>query len=72
MFKVYDSYSNIIECEILFTFEENNKKYIVYLDEFENILASFYEVKENKLILIPIRDDEDFDRVDREILKRSS
>ena len=70
MFKVYDIDNNAIECEILFMFEENDKKYIVYLDNLDNILASFYEIDGDKLILSPIYDDNDFDIVDREIMKR--
>ena len=70
MFKVYDINGNAIECEILFMFEENMKKYIVYLDDLDNILASFYEIDGDKLILSPIYDDYDFDIVDKEIMKR--
>lgn len=70
MFEVYDINGNAIECELLFTFTENGKNFIVYLDNSENILASFYEVRDDKLVLSPITDEEDFDIVDKEIMKR--
>lgn len=71
MFKVYDIYNNCINCEALFTFSRNNKNFIVYLDDSEDILASFYEIIDNKMVLTPITNDDDFDIVDEEIKKRS-
>ena len=71
MFKVYDIDNKEIECELLFRFEKNNKNFIVYLDSDENILASYYEIRDDKLIISPINDEKDFDIVDEEITKRS-
>ena len=65
MIEIYDKDNKKIECEILFTFEENNKQFIVYIDNEENILSSYYELKDNKLILTPILDDKDYDIVDK-------
>ena len=46
--KLYDELGQVIECEILFTFERNNKNFVVYFDlNTEDIIASFYEVREN-------------------------
>ena len=70
LFKVYDINNNVIECETLFTFTDYGRNFIVYLDDKDDILASFYEIRGEKTILFPITDDRDFDIVDREILKR--
>ena len=41
--KLYDELGQVIECEILFTFERNNKNFVVYFDlNTEDIIASFY------------------------------
>ena len=31
--KLYDELGQVIECEILFTFERNNKNFVVYLSD---------------------------------------
>lgn len=69
---LYDSDGNVIECEILFTFKRNNKNFVVYFDlNTEDIIASFYEVREDGWYIYPITLEEDFDIVDEEIIKRS-
>lgn len=70
MFKLYDWEDNVIECEYLFTFDSDGKHFIVYLDKNEDILASFYKLEGDKIIIYPIENDEDFDIVDKEIAKR--
>lgn len=73
MIEIRDTYDNIIKCKILFTFYINHKNFIVYLDEEQNILASFYEkMDENTIKIYPIKNDDDFDIVDREINRRCS
>ena len=70
--KLYDELGQVIECEILFTFKRNNKNFVVYFDlNTEDIIASFYEVRENNWYIYPITLEEDFDIVDEEIIKRS-
>lgn len=70
MFNIYDINNKKIECEILFTFTKNNKNFIVYYDDEQEILASYYIINEDKTIISPITDDIDFDLVDEEINKR--
>ena len=65
MIEVYYKDNKKLECEVLFTFDSNNKQFIVYMDEEENILSSFYEIKDNKLVLTPITSDLDYDIVDK-------
>lgn len=65
MIEIYDKNNKKLDCEILFTFEENNKQFIVYMDQEEDILSSYYEVEDDKLIITPIISDEDYDIVDK-------
>ena len=65
MIEVYYKDNKKLECEVLFSFDSNNKQFIVYMDEEENILSSFYEIKDNKIILTPITSDLDYDIVDK-------
>lgn len=57
MFNLYDEDGNTVECECLFTFDDAGKKFIVYHDNDDNILASFYKVEGDKMIISPIIDD---------------
>lgn len=70
MFKVYDQNNKPINCEIIFTFQNNSKNFIVYRDDEDDILASYYTPVGEKAIITPITDDNDFDLVDKEIEKR--
>ncbi len=70
MFSVFDCDGREYKCNFLFNFEHNNKNFIVYSDNDDDILASFYEVSEGKIIISPIYDDNDFDIVDQEIARR--
>ena len=70
MFKVYDKNNKEINCQIIFTFEKDNKNFIVYYDEEKDILASYYKLEGEKAIIFPITDDKDYDLVDQEIKKR--
>ena len=65
MIEVYDKYNKKLECEILFTFKDNNKQFIVYMDKEDDILASYYEIEDDKLIITPITSDLDYDIVDK-------
>lgn len=67
MFNVFDELNNKIECEVLFTFNENNKNFIVYKDSDGDILASYYESYKDKIVVLPITDDNDYDIVDKKL-----
>lgn len=69
MIEVYDVNNKKMKCEVLFTFERENKKFIVYKDKEDDILASYYKSEGDKLILIPISEDKDYDLVDMELEK---
>ena len=69
MIEVFDVNHNIIKCELLFIFEKDNKNFIVYKDEQDDIIASYYQKIDNKFIIIPIVDEDDFDIVDMELEK---
>ena len=69
MIEVYDINNQKIKCEFLFTFEKDNKKFLVYKDKQDDILASYYKKEDDKLIIMPITDDADYDIVDIELEK---
>lgn len=69
MIEVYDRDNRVIKCEILFTFEKDNKKFVVYKDKEDEILASYYKENGDKYILEPIMDEKDYDLVDIELEK---
>lgn len=69
MIEVFDINNKLIKCELLFTFEKNNKHFIVYTDNEDDILASYYKKLDDKLIIMPITDDEDYNLVDIELEK---
>lgn len=69
MIEIYDINNQKIKCELLFTFEKNNKKFIVYKDKEDDILASYYEKKDDKVMIMPITNEEDYDLVDIELEK---
>lgn len=69
MIEIYDMDHGRIMCEVLFTFEKNNKKFVVYKDKDEEILASYYKEEDGKLIVEPILLDDDYDIVDLELEK---
>ena len=56
--------------DVLFTFYENDKNFIVFMDQDEEVLASYYDIDDDKLLISPIMSDDDFDIVDREIDRR--
>lgn len=67
MFSVLDQNNHKIQCEILFMFSRNQKNYIVYQDQHQNILSSFYQIQQNNIYLFPIISDEDFNIVEEEL-----
>lgn len=69
MIEVYDTNNQKIKCEILFTFQKENKSFIVYKDKEEDILASYYTIENDRLIIMPIQDEKDYDIVDMELEK---
>ena len=66
MIEIYDN-NKKINSEILFTFDDYNKSFIVYEDEEDNILASYYKIEDDKMIITPITDDKDYDIVDKKL-----
>lgn len=69
MMEIYDVNNNKLLCELLFTFEKNNKQFIVYKDKDDDILSSYYKKDGDKLIIMPITDKTDYDIVDIELEK---
>ena len=69
MIELYNNNNEKIQCEVLFTFEKNNKLFIVYKDNEEDILSSYYKIENDKTIITPIISDEDYDLVDIELEK---
>ncbi len=70
MIELHTVDNEVFRCNILFTFFENNKNFIVFMDQDEEILATYYDIDDDKLLISPILSDEDFDIVDREISRR--
>ena len=69
MIQVYDVNNQLIKCELLFTFTKGNKNFIVYKDKEDDILASYYKKVDDKLVIMPIVDESDYDLVDVELEK---
>ena len=69
MIEIYDNNNNKIECEILFTFNKDNKSFIVYKDKEDDILASYYKKEGENILIEPILDDNDYSLVDEELEK---
>lgn len=67
MFNIFDESNNKIECEVLFTFNENGKNFIVYKDNEGDILASYYENYKDKIVVLPITIESDYDIVDKKL-----
>ena len=65
MIEIFDKNNRKLECEVLFAFEDNNKQFIVYMDNEDDILASYYQIEDDKLIITPIINDLDYDIVDK-------
>ncbi len=70
MIELHTVNNEVFKCNLLFTFYENNKNFIVFMDQDEEILATYYDIDDDKLMITPITSDEDFDIVDREIDRR--
>ena len=65
-FSRMDEKGNIIKYSIVDRFTKNNKNYIIYKEEGkEELHADLYETSDDKLIIIPIKDQSDYDIVDR-------
>lgn len=67
MIEVYNENNEKIKCEVLFTFKKDNKQFIVYMDNEDDILTSYYKIDDNKLIITPITKEEDYDIVDKHL-----
>ena len=70
-FEILDKTGKKIECNVVGTFESNNKSFILYTDgtevnEEKEVYASLYKLNyDNSMILLPITDDNDWDLVDK-------
>jgi len=69
MIELYDNNNQKKQYEVLFTFNHENKSFIVYKDEEDDILASYYKKENDKIFIAPITDDKDYDIVDKNIEK---
>jgi uncharacterized protein YrzB (UPF0473 family) len=56
---------------VLFSFKYQDKDYLVYSTPEEEISASIYKMNGNKLTLLPIETEEEWDYVDKMIEKRN-
>lgn len=64
-FEYINSNGDIEHYTILDKFEKNKKKFIIYQKEDESeIYAALYEIIDDKIKIIPIENNEDFDIVD--------
>ena len=60
-----DKYGNNKKYIILDKFNKYNKNFIIYKEEkLDDIYASLYEIKDDKIKIIPIENDSDFDIVE--------
>ena len=64
-FNYIDELGNVKKYIILDKINTNNKKFVIYKEENkEDLYASIYEVINDKMKLIPITDDKDYDIID--------
>lgn len=64
-FIALNEYGIEVEYLIMDKFTKNNKNYIIYIEEGkEDIYASLYDIVDNKINIIPIVNDTDYDIVD--------
>lgn len=62
-----------IKCDIFFTFENDNKNYVVYTDNTTDeegelvVLASLYTLEDDNIILEEIKTDAEWDLVDEKL-----
>jgi len=69
-FNVIDELGNVVDCDIIGMFSREDKKFIIYtdntvIDDEKEVLASLYKIEDNKMILLPIVNDADWDLVDK-------
>jgi uncharacterized protein YrzB (UPF0473 family) len=71
-FDLINNEGQTITCDILHTFEHNNKNYLIYtdneldLDGNIEVLAAIYHVNDNKVTLEDIKTDEEWNLIDQE------
>lgn len=64
-FNYIDEYGSVKKYIIIDKLNKNNKNFIIYKEENkEDLYASVYEVIKDKIKLIPIKDDKDYDIID--------
>lgn len=69
-FKIVDESGKSVDCELLYTFINNNINYILYTDgtmDEDNkleVYASRYEIVDNNYVLKAIEEDSEWDLVD--------
>ncbi len=71
-FEITDENGNKIVCDILMTFEDNGNKYMIYTDReldennnFEVLAMKYVEEAPDKITIMPIKTDEEWDLVDK-------
>ena len=71
-FEITDENGNKIVCDILMTFEDNGNKYMIYTDReldennnFEVLAMKYVEEAPDKITIMPIETDEEWDLVDK-------
>lgn len=65
LFDYMDQFGTIRHYRIIDRFQKDNKNYMIYKEEGkEDLLADLYEIIDDKLKIIPITDDKDYDIVD--------
>ena len=66
MFNYMNESGEIKQYKILDKFSESGKDFIIYQEEGkDDLYADLYEIIDDKLKIIPIQNDEDYDMVDR-------
>ena len=64
-FNYIDEKGNTIKYVIVDKFTKNNKNYIIYEEENkEELYGALYEIIDDKIKIIPIDDDKDYDIID--------
>lgn len=64
-FNYIDEKGNTIKYVIVDKFTKNNKNYIIYEEENkEDLYGALYEIIDDKIKIIPIEDEKDYDIID--------
>ena len=70
-FQLLNQNNDLITCKIIGLFTHQNDNYIIYTDgtigtdDKENVLASKYEINDDKLIIKPLETEYEWDLIDK-------